>query len=134
MRTPIVPGRHDIGILSIALAAVLHVTSSSSAAASYVNFESQHVHPIALSADGSRLFAVNTPDNSLAVYSVTPQGPVLDFEVPVGIEPTMIVRGKPIALAITVGGLAITEHTLWLGADVRVSSPAPDATPSPGTP
>ena len=38
MRTPIVPGRQDIGILSIALAAVLHLTSSSSAAASYVNF------------------------------------------------------------------------------------------------
>jgi hypothetical protein len=46
--------------------------------------------------------------------------------VPVGIEPTMTVRGKPIALAIKVGGLAITEHTLWLGADVRVSSPSPE--------
>src|SRR5688572_33125391 len=71
MRTPIVPGRQDIGILFAALAAVFHLTSSSPAAASYVNFESQHVHPIALSADGSRLFAVNTPDNRLAVYSVT---------------------------------------------------------------
>ena len=44
--------------------------------------------------------------------------------VPVGIEPSMTVRGKQIALAIKVGGLAITESTLWLGADVTVSSAA----------
>ncbi len=40
--------------------------------------------------------------------------------VPVAIEPTILVRNRPLALGVTVGGLAITEHALWLGADVRV--------------
>jgi len=42
--------------------------------------------------------------------------------VPVGIEPTMTVRGQPVALGIRLGGLAITPHVLWLGADVKVLS------------
>lgn len=50
--------------------------------------------------------------------------------VPVGVEPTMTVRGKPIALSITVGSLAITEHTLWLGANVAVSSPGAGTEPA----
>ena len=33
--------------------------------ANTVNFESQHVHPIALSLDGKLVYAVNTPDNRL---------------------------------------------------------------------
>lgn len=41
--------------------------------------------------------------------------------MPVGIEPTMTVRGAPVALGITVGGLAITEHAIWLGAHVSVA-------------
>ena len=41
--------------------------------------------------------------------------------VPVGIEPTMEVRGQPVALAIKLGELAITEHMIWLGANVSVA-------------
>ena len=40
-----------------------------SAGGAFVNFESGHVRPLALSPDGSRLFAVNTPDNRLAIYT-----------------------------------------------------------------
>jgi hypothetical protein len=40
--------------------------------------------------------------------------------VPVGIEPTMEVRGQTVALGIKVGGLAITEQVIWLGAHVSV--------------
>jgi len=40
--------------------------------------------------------------------------------VPVGIEPEMEVRGQPVALAIKLGELAITEHMIWLGANVSV--------------
>jgi hypothetical protein len=46
--------------------------------------------------------------------------------LPVGVEPTLMVRGQPVALDISVGGLAITEHALWLGArvpDTRCSPP-----------
>jgi flagellar hook assembly protein FlgD len=40
--------------------------------------------------------------------------------VPVGIEPEMEVRGQPVALAIELGELAITEQMIWLGARVSV--------------
>jgi hypothetical protein len=42
--------------------------------------------------------------------------------VPVSVEPSMEVRGRRIALGVKLGGLAITERTIWLGADVSVSS------------
>jgi len=41
--------------------------------------------------------------------------------VPVGIEPTMEVRGQPVALGIKLGDLAITEEMIWLGARVSVA-------------
>jgi YVTN family beta-propeller protein len=47
--------------------------------------------PIRISPDGSRLFAVNTPDGRLSVFDVT-QGssPRLLAEIPVGIEPVSV--------------------------------------------
>jgi len=39
----------------------------------------------------------------------------------VGIEPTMVVRGEPVALSIKLGDLAITEDVIWLGARVSVA-------------
>jgi hypothetical protein len=41
--------------------------------------------------------------------------------VPVGVEPSMTIRGKPVTLGVKVGGLAITEGMIWLGADVQVT-------------
>lgn len=41
--------------------------------------------------------------------------------VPVGIHPTMEVRGQRVALAITVTDLAITKHVIWLGSEVSVA-------------
>jgi hypothetical protein len=55
--------------------------------------------------------------------------------LPVGIEPTMQVRGHPVELSIKVGELAITKEMIWLGADVAVelgASPAPSPAPSTG--
>ena len=43
--------------------------------------------------------------------------------IPVGISPTMNVRGKPVTIGVKVGQLAITEHMIWLGADVTVGGP-----------
>lgn len=43
--------------------------------------------------------------------------------LPVGIEPTLTVRGQPVALSVKVGSLAITEHVIWLGADVALAPP-----------
>ena len=36
----------------------------------FVTFESVAVKPLALSPDGSRLYAVNTPDNTLEIFDV----------------------------------------------------------------
>ncbi|MGD9903541.1 MAG: hypothetical protein AB7U83_08725 [Vicinamibacterales bacterium] len=41
--------------------------------------------------------------------------------LPVGVEPTLQVRGEPVALGIRVGELAVTEHAIWLGAEVAVT-------------
>jgi hypothetical protein len=50
-----------------------------------------------------------------------PTEKIKPMAVPVGIEPTMEVRGKPVALGIKLGELAITEHVIWLGAHVSVA-------------
>jgi YVTN family beta-propeller protein len=61
------------------------------AEANYVNFEGKQTTPIRLSADGTRLFAVNTPDARLSVFDVTqPSNPRLIAEIPVGVEPVSV--------------------------------------------
>jgi DNA-binding beta-propeller fold protein YncE len=59
-------------------------------APSFITFESGHVRPLALSADGSKLFAVNTPNNTLVVYNITPHGITKHAEVSVGMEPVAV--------------------------------------------
>jgi hypothetical protein len=53
-----------------------------------------------------------------------PTEKIKPMTVPVGIEPTMEVRGQPVALGIELGELAITEQMIWLGADVSVATGA----------
>lgn len=53
-------------------------------------FESGQVRPLALSPDGARLFAVNTPDHRLEIFDVTPGGLVPVATVPVGLEPVAV--------------------------------------------
>jgi hypothetical protein len=42
------------------------------------NYESAQVHPLALSASGTRLYAINTPEGRLAIFTVSGSGS-LDF-------------------------------------------------------
>jgi DNA-binding beta-propeller fold protein YncE len=56
----------------------------------FTEFESGQVRPVALSPNGSRLFAVNTPDNTLEIFNVTPAGIALAARVPVGLEPVAV--------------------------------------------
>ena len=66
------------------------------AANDFVHFESGQVHPLAMTPDGTRLLAVNTADDQLAVFDVTGTSPVLVAEIPVGLEPVSVaVRGAP---------------------------------------
>lgn len=53
-------------------------------------FESGQVRPLALSADGKRLFAVNTPDNRLEVYDTTGEEIKHCGSVSVGLEPVAV--------------------------------------------
>src|SRR5258705_10303312 len=60
--------------------------------AAFTTFESGHVRPIAMSPDGSRLSAVNTPDDYLEVFAVSPTDGSLTHEasIPVGLEPVAV--------------------------------------------
>ena len=56
----------------------------------FKNFESPQVHPLALTPDGTRLLAVNTPDHRLSVFDLTGATPALTDEIPVGLEPVSV--------------------------------------------
>src|SRR5262245_7328056 len=48
---------------------------TAAASPSFVEFESGQVRPVAMSSDGTRLFAVNTPNGSLEIFNITDSGP-----------------------------------------------------------
>ncbi len=73
-----------------ALACVLGTALATSAGASFVTFESGQTRPLALSPDGTRLFAINTPDNRLEIFDVTGGTLVHSESVPVGMEPVAV--------------------------------------------
>src|SRR5262245_12346631 len=56
----------------------------------FVEFESGPVRPLALSPDGTKLFAVDTPDNHLETFDVTPAGIAPSASIPVGMEPVAV--------------------------------------------
>jgi len=56
----------------------------------FTEFESGQVRPVALSPNGARLFAVNTPNNTLEIFNITPAGLALESRVPVGLEPVAV--------------------------------------------
>jgi DNA-binding beta-propeller fold protein YncE len=56
----------------------------------YTLFETLQVRPLAVSADGTQLYAVNTPDNRLEVYNVSGGQLQLVSEVEVGLEPVAV--------------------------------------------
>ncbi|WP_437979564.1 hypothetical protein [Sorangium sp. So ce117] len=60
------------------------------AARPYSLFESGQVRPLALSPDGSMLFAVNTPDNRLEIFKVQSGGLEHRGSVAVGLEPVAV--------------------------------------------
>src|SRR6185295_4631978 len=58
--------------------------------APFTLFESGQVRPLALSPDGRRLFACNTPDNRLEVFKVTGRGLRALGSIPLGLEPVAV--------------------------------------------
>jgi DNA-binding beta-propeller fold protein YncE len=66
------------------------------AAPNFVEFESGLVRPLALSADGALLFAVNTPNNRLEIFQVNATGGLTRVSsVAVGMEPVSVAVRQP---------------------------------------
>src|SRR5438552_10371548 len=74
-----------VGLLALALGVAPDV-----GAVSFVEFESGLVRPLALTPDGTRLLAVNTPDDRLEIFSVGAGGLTYTASVPVGMEPVTV--------------------------------------------
>ncbi len=79
--------RHRSLLLAVVLSAV---AGSGWAAAPIPVFESGPVRPLALSPDGSRLFALNTPDHRLEIFAITDDGLRHTASVGVGLEPVAV--------------------------------------------
>src|SRR5262245_27237046 len=80
------PALRRLGLATL----LLPVLVTTPARASFVTFESGQVRPLALSPDGSRLFAVNTPDDTLEIFDVTDAGLTHTASVTVGMEPVAV--------------------------------------------
>jgi DNA-binding beta-propeller fold protein YncE len=87
----VTPLRIALVRLVVALGALGALGASPALAQStFQAFESDPVRPLALSPDGTKLFAVNTPDNRLEIFDVTPGGLVPAGDVIVGLEPVAV--------------------------------------------
>src|SRR5882672_6515763 len=77
---------------SLALAAIALVLTARDGRATFTTFESGPVRPLALSPDGTRLFAVNTPDDQLEIFAVSGVDGSLTHtaSVSVGLEPVAV--------------------------------------------
>ena len=78
------------GILAFAAIGLGLVTPAPAQTPDFVEFESGQVRPLAMSPDGTRLFAVNTPNGTLEIYSIQAGGLTQLAEVPVGLEPVAV--------------------------------------------
>ncbi|HVO99764.1 MAG TPA: hypothetical protein VMT15_16945 [Bryobacteraceae bacterium] len=67
-----------------------HGVSAASNGPSFVEFESGQVRPLALSPDGNTLFAADTPNGTLEMFSVSTGRPLFQGSVPVGLEPVAV--------------------------------------------
>ncbi len=63
---------------------------SQMALASFTTFESGQVRPLTLSPNGTLLFATNTPDNRIEIFTVSDEGIRHQHSVPVGMEPVAV--------------------------------------------
>ncbi|MEM1180620.1 MAG: hypothetical protein AAGM22_19900 [Acidobacteriota bacterium] len=77
-------------LMTLGLGAAVADASSPSAADGFVNWESAHVSPLAMTPGRAALLAVNTADARLEVFDLSDAGPVHRGAVPVGLEPVSV--------------------------------------------
>jgi YVTN family beta-propeller protein len=76
--------------LSVLLFRPPALRSSITASGDYTNFEALQIHPLAITPDGTRLLAVNTPDARLEVFTIGDHSLTRFGDVPVGLEPVSV--------------------------------------------
>ncbi len=80
-----------VALVGVCTLASPWVVTRVSWAGSYTLFESGPVRPLALSPDGTKLFAANVPDSRLEIFSIGANGGLTHLEsVPVGLEPVAV--------------------------------------------
>ncbi|MFT5441269.1 MAG: DNA-binding beta-propeller fold protein YncE, partial [Myxococcota bacterium] len=80
-----------IGIAALFCALLASLAAPAFAAPSFINFESGQVRPLAITPDGTKLIAVNTPDNRIEVFDISAGGLIHSSVVKVGMEPVSVV-------------------------------------------
>ncbi len=86
----------DLGIQAGEVVALVTLACALSAAPpvlaqpNFLAFESDPVRPLAITPDGSRLIAVNTPDNQIEVFDLANDALTKSFAVQVGMEPVAV--------------------------------------------
>lgn len=73
-----------------ACALILALLAQSAHAQTFANWETPHVHPLDISADGTCLLAVNTADNRLEVFDITSGTAAKIGAIPVGVDPVSV--------------------------------------------
>ena len=76
--------------IAFATLAPRSATTRTQAVTDFAHFESGHVHPLAMTPDGTRLLAVNTAAGTLTVFRLTGAVPVRIADIPVGLEPVSV--------------------------------------------
>jgi DNA-binding beta-propeller fold protein YncE len=113
------------------LLALLSYPSALAAQTDYTPFEEGQVRPLAMSADGTRLFALNSPDDRLEMFEVQAGGLVRRGSVKVGMRPVALaVRSSSevwvvnhlsdsVSIVDVTPGSAHVARTLWVGDEPR---------------
>jgi sugar lactone lactonase YvrE len=83
-------GNRDLRRVALGCGVLAVLVFAGRAAASFTTFETGQVRPLAMSPDGTRLFAANTPDNRLEIFAVSTGGLTHLGSVPVGLEPLAV--------------------------------------------
>ncbi|MGC4008778.1 MAG: hypothetical protein QM805_07265 [Pseudomonas sp.] len=102
--------------------------AATAAAAPFTHFEARQTHAIAITPDGTRLLALNSPAATLSVFDVSNAGaaPVLLTEIPVGLEPVAVrVRSNDEAWVVNEVGDSVSIVSLSRSA-VIATLPASD--------
>src|ERR1700733_2905913 len=104
--------------------------AQSSGPPDFIEFESGQVRPLAMSADHTTLFAVNTPNGTLEVFQIGGGSLAQTAHVPVGMEPVAVAVRSPteiwvvnhLSRSISIVSLVGTPHvvrTLLVGDEPR---------------